>query len=78
MKSKQAKLKLEWKNLHRNVEGGESIQHLYENGLVLPGSWVQTDLLVGKDTPKGELDQTSENSNELFSYKYNQIFNLVH
>ena len=41
--------------------GAESIQHLDENGTVLPGSWVETgDILVGKITPKGEFDQTPE------------------
>jgi DNA-directed RNA polymerase subunit beta len=41
--------------------GIESIQHLDENGIVLPGSWVEAgDILVGKITPKGEFDQTPE------------------
>jgi DNA-directed RNA polymerase subunit beta len=41
--------------------GAESIQHLDANGIVLPGSWVETgDILVGKITPKGEFDQTPE------------------
>nr|ANA57012.1 beta subunit of RNA polymerase [Pyramimonas parkeae] len=39
----------------------ELTDHLDENGLVLPGSWVEGgDILVGKITPKGEFDQTPE------------------